>query len=515
VAKIHIRADGAFLVRVVDKDGCTTDNIFRDRAKAEAFAQRVPDSGATRSQKVDDLSVDDLVTLIERSPVLQARFRELWERDQVRRHGDELQKLPTRRDQDRKPAAPMVISRLSERAVYDLDYHPTDPVRGNRELVDRARRANELATFPSAKRADQDDIRAHVDRLLDRSDRDFSKIKLAQHIMVTGSIHYRSAFEKLISAHLSGYPDSAALTSLEDKSMRQLINYRAMTVGTGSQGGFAVPYQLDPTVLGTSNLSVNPYRAVCRVETITGNQWAGVTGSGITAAYQLEGAEVADTSATLAQPVINVQGARAFAAVSYELAQDLDLGVLGGLIQDAKDDLEAQKFSTGTGTNEPQGLITGATNTVTGGGGAGAFVVGDLNSVENALPARFRPRAVWFANKVIYQKARNFDTGGGAGVWLPDLAGETPANSGYQLNGYPANEVSGMVSTLTTGSKIAVLGDPRYFPIVDRVGMDIEVVQDLFGAANRFPTGQRGLLGFWRNSSQVLNAAAFRVLVTA
>jgi hypothetical protein len=34
-----------------------------------------------------------------------------------------------------------------------------------------------------------------------------------------------------------------------------------------------------------------------------------------------------------------------------------------------------------------------------------------------------------------------------------------------------------MVSTVTTGSKIAVQGDFRYFVIVDRIGMDIDRVR--------------------------------------
>lgn len=55
-------------------------------------------------------------------------------------------------------------------------------------------------------------------------------------------------------------------------------------------------------------------------------------------------------------------GSQSFPPVSFELARDGD-GIqdqLGQFIQDAKDDLEATKFRCGTGTGEPQGLITGA-----------------------------------------------------------------------------------------------------------------------------------------------------------
>jgi predicted phage gp36 major capsid-like protein len=58
------------------------------------------------------------------------------------------------------------------------------------------------------------------------------------------------------------------------------------------------------------------------------------------------------------------------------------------------------------------------------------------------------------------------------------------------------------------------LGDFNYFLIVDRIGLDIEIAPLLFGPSNRYPTGQRGLLAMWRNTSKVLSANAFRVLTT-
>jgi HK97 family phage major capsid protein len=301
-----------------------------------------------------------------------------------------------------------------------------------------------------------------------------------------------------------------------------------MSVGSGGAGGFAVPYTLDPTVIPTSNLSVNPFRRICRTEQITGLQWNGVTSAGVSAAYAAEATEASDNSPTLLQPTMNVVRAQCFVPVSIELTQDWGAlqSELAQLIQDAKDDLEATKFTTGTGTNEPTGLITGATTTVTGTGGAASFVIGDLYAMEQALGPRFRPRAQWIANRFTYNKARQFDTAGGSGVWIANvnqgglqagLASDVPrgGNTGYELIGYPANEDSAMAAALTTGSKIAVLGDMRYYLIVDRIGMDIEVIPHLFGATSRFPTGQRGFYAFWRNNANVLSNNAFRVLVTA
>jgi len=34
--------------------------------------------------------------------------------------------------------------------------------------------------------------------------------------------------------------------------------------------------------------------------------------------------------------------------------------------------------------------------------------------------------------------------------------------------------------------------------------MSVELIPHLFGSSNRYPTGQRGLYMYWRNSSKVL-----------
>lgn len=49
------------------------------------------------------------------------------------------------------------------------------------------------------------------------------------------------------------------------------------------------------------------------------------------------------------------------------------------------------------------------------------------------------------------------------------------------------------------------------FVIVDRFGLQIELIPHLFG--NHRPTGQRGLYMYFRNSSKVIDANAFRALI--
>ena len=65
----------------------------------------------------------------------------------------------------------------------------------------------------------------------------------------------------------------------------------------------------------------------------------------------------------LGQPTISAQQARAIVPFSIELGQDWDglQNELVNLITDARSVLDATKFLTGSGTNEPFGVLTGLT----------------------------------------------------------------------------------------------------------------------------------------------------------
>ena len=80
------------------------------------------------------------------------------------------------------------------------------------------------------------------------------------------------------------------------------------------------------------------------------------------------------------------------------------------------------------------------------------------------------------------------------------------------LLGRPTAEWSTMATGNATTNKWAVYGDfQQGYVIGDRLGMSLEIVPHLFGAANRYPTGQRGAYAIWRNDGKckVLNALRY------
>ena len=402
---------------------------------------------------------------------------------------------------------------LKEQDIYDVRNYKFDPDdwEGTRQSFDDgAKRAIELARFPHVEgrndlKVNREDIQTHIERLL-HTTQQATPGEVARRILVTGGPVYRQAFWK---AAMAG--NTNGLNAVEQRA----LGLGALT------GGQAVPFTLDPTVIPTSNSVVNPARALGRNVTISGsNTWNGISSGAITAAYAAEAAAATDNSPTMAAPTATVNKAQAFVPFSIEIQEDWGAveAEMGRLFQDSKDDLEGVQFVTGAGTTVfPQGFVTGTTATVAAATGL-TVTAANLYALEAALPPRFRPNESFVANRGIYNVVRGIDTAGGAALWLYVSQGlvtqsPTPGNTGATLLGRGAWEASGMQATVVNATKIAIVGDFSYFLVLDRIGMQIELIPFLFGAGQgNLPTGQRGLYAWWRNTSKVLSASAFVAL---
>jgi HK97 family phage major capsid protein len=386
--------------------------------------------------------------------------------------------------------------------IYDLSTVRssfTNPEMQGRELRDRAKRSID------ASRVFTDDEargKENAQRLVEETDSEDGRF--ARYLLATGSPTYKRAFGKYMA---SG--DTTRMTREEATAWNAAqAAERAMSL-TAANGGYAVPYQLDPTILNTSNGVINPIRQISRVEQITVDEWRGVTSAGITAGYGAEATEATDNAPTLAQPTVSTEKAYAWVPFSIEVGQDWNglQAQMGTLLADAKDTLEAGKFVSGTGTNEPFGVLTGTTNTIAAATGL-TLTLANVYSLLTALPPRYRNNAAFLGDLAILVRIRQLDTAGSAtAVWADGLQSDTPA----RLLGKPVYEASEMAETITNGTKILLFGDFSRYLIVDRVGMTIEVVPHVFGA-NQRPTGQRGLYCYWRNGAKVLDANAFRAI---
>lgn len=322
-------------------------------------------------------------------------------------------------------------------------------------------------------------------------DQFYGRSNVAAHILETGSDEYRETFERY-------------MRDPQGESARAALSL------TLANGGYLLPFVLDPSIILTNSSSANPWRRISRVVQTTSNTWNGVNSAGVTAAMIGEGSVVADATPTVANIVITPQKANAWIFGSYEVLEDTDFGQqLPTLLADAKDRLEESQFATGNGTPpNTQGVVTAATTVVTTATTL-VIAVGDVYAVQGALPPRFRnaPKCAWVANVAIINAFRQLDTAGGASFWT-NLGKGQPET----LLGAPIYESTTMSATKGVGSLEAIFGDFGQYIICDRVGVSMIYEPLVKDTSTGRPTGQAGWFMFWRFGAQVSTTNAFRVM---
>lgn len=417
----------------------------------------------------------------------------------------------TSRTEKSTPGAPAFHR---DRDVFDLDAIRSESTSADNfveRVKENAERAVDKMRF--SRVTSKESAQERMSNLLDYCDDDNGT--LAKRILLTGSPLYERAFSKAMKAcSVQGLTGDEA---------------RAMSM-TAANGGYAVPVQLDPSVILTNDGFVGDLRSISRVETIVGKKWQGVTTSGITVQRDSglsggsrdagvgrvsEAEEATDNSFTLGQPEVEAVRVQGFVPFSIEIDQDW-----GGLrteitrlLADAKSREELESFTLGDGTGtpaEPKGFVEFGTAHASAGE---AFTDADVYSLELALAPRWRRNGRFMANKATYQAVRQFAAADGHDLWERIGNGMPSRLLGYEAleNSYMDDSVADIDDAVTAVHKLMVFGDFQQFLIVDRVGMDVEFVPHIFGSNGR-PTGQRGIYAIWRNNAAVLVPTAFQVL---
>lgn len=385
---------------------------------------------------------------------------------------------------------------LSEIRAFD------SPERVAAEL--RGRAFSAIEAMPGAS----DRVRAAATRIVERFDTKDSK--LARQVLLTSSPAYMRAWSKVARA------EHHLLSEDERRAMQLSEEFRAMSL-TDSAGGYLVPFQLDPTVILTSDGSANDIRQFARQVVATGDTWNGVTSAAVSWSWDAEAAEVSDDAPSFGQPSIPIYKAQGFVPISIEALQDEQnvTATVAELLAAGKDDLEAVSLITGDGSGKCTGIVTAlaasSPTVVVNAAADDTFALKDVYALHGALPARYRKRASWLANTLIYNLIRQFDTAGGAGLWTT-LGNGTPE----RLLERPVGEAEAMDGTITTSGSVhnysLIFGDFSNYVIADRIGMTVEFIPMLFHTANNRPSGQRGWYAYARMGADSVNDKGFRML---
>lgn len=160
-------------------------------------------------------------------------------------------------------------------------------------------------------------------------------------------------------------------------------------------------------------------------------------------------------------------------------------------------------FTTGTGSGQPQGIVTGSSLGATA---ASATTIGydDILKLFHSLSFQYRAGSVFMANDAVVQALRLIKDTTGRPIWQSSLTEGQPET----LLGRPLFVNNSMASTLAATTKSMLFFNPRYFEIVDFMEVTVKRLDELYAA-----TDQTGFTWIKRSDSRVTLSAAVKHLI--
>lgn len=465
------------------------------RARVAAIAEE----RAALKAEADTLVADETRSLSEvdaRADEIIARSAELRaEAEAAEKRAAELDAIEAERNA--VPKGPAFIRQPE--VIQPSDVRSLAPS----QVRDAAMRVIDATSDAQLSPARKAGVQALIETRTERTDGN----SIGKRLLVTENDHYRSAFMKALR-----YGANAGWSPEESRAVDE---YRALSIGVDTAGGFGIPVLIDPTIIVTTGTNPSPLLAAMRVETITNDVWRGVSAAGTAWSFDVEAVEVSDDASTFAQPTVTAHMARGFIPYSIEFGMDYP-GIateLGRLLEVGYDNLLADKLCTGTGTNEPFGIFvaldanTNAEVVVTTNN---TFAAVDIDKVWAALPERFRQRASWLMSVGYENTIRGFGSGTATSRFTVDQTREGIS----LLNGRPVilSDYAPATATTTTARNLLAVGDFSHYVLAQRAGMSVEVVQHLFSTTTNRPDGQRGLFAYARVGADSVLDTAFRML---
>lgn len=266
------------------------------------------------------------------------------------------------------------------------------------------------------------------------------------------------------------------------------IETKRFTVSTSSEGGFAVPREIDD-MIETTLKSISPIRQIANVVKVGSSQYRKLVAVGGFASGWV--AETAGRPETATPPFVEVAPPMgelyANPAATQALLDDAMFDVESWLAQEIAIEFaraEGVAFVTGTGTDQPRGFLnypvaaTGDSTRPFGtlqyvpSGAAGAFGANPadrLIDLVHALRAPYRQGAVWVMNSNTLATIRKFKDSTGNFIWQPGLG----AGAAATLLGYPVVEADAMPDIAANSLSIAFGQFRSGYTITERGGTTI------------------------------------------
>ena len=386
-------------------------------------------------------------------------------------------------------------------------------IKGATNLVDNAQKegrslnAEEKSKF-DAMEADARSIKDQID-VIERTAE--MKKELAANAEVREAAPKatrKGAFEKYLRNGMG------SLNSNERSIMGELRGTSTQIAGTDSLGGFLVPQdfsnELDMATLFTGEVE----RLAKKLNTAGGAllDYPTINDTATDAGLTAEAAAVTVQDMTFANAQLSAYNYASQVRVSMQLLQDNAFD-LNAFLAEAMGERIARAtnaaFTTGTGSSQPQGIITGASlgNTAAG---ATAITADDILDLIHSIDPSYRNKPTFglMANDSVIAAIRALGLGSANDfpIFIPSMeAGQPDKLFGFNL--YYNND---MESAITTGKKTLLAADFSKFVVRSAGGVQMVRLNERY-----MDELEVGFVSYARKDSKVLDTRAVKYMKQA
>ncbi|MCZ0823705.1 phage major capsid protein [Dickeya solani] len=300
------------------------------------------------------------------------------------------------------------------------------------------------------------------------------------------------------------------LSAEERQAIKEL---RAQGTSPEAKGGYTVPTQMLNKIVD----SMKAYGGIASVAQILNTSngqditWSTSDGTAEEGELLGENTEASEEDATFGTAIL---GAKKLSSkiirVSNELLQDSGVDIeayLASRIGQRIGRGEAKYLVQGTGAGtpvQPKGLVASVTGTVNT-AAAATFTWQEMNKLKHAIDPAYRggPKFRWAFNDSTLQVVEEMVDGQNRPLWLPDVAGGTPAtilNIPYVIDQ--------AIDSAAAGKKFAFLGDFDRFIVRRITYMTLKRLVERYAEYD-----QTAFLAFHRFDSVLEDVAAIKALV--
>lgn len=292
---------------------------------------------------------------------------------------------------------------------------------------------------------------------------------------------------------------------------------RAQGVGTGSGGGYLVPEGFS----GEFDRALKAFGGIRQVArmfpTPSGNDipWPTVDDTANTGELLGENVAAAELDVAFGQVVLkSFKYSSKVVLVSMELLQDsfFDIGsILTELLAERIGRITNTHFTTGTGSGQPQGVVTASGLGKTGASGQTTTLIQeDIIDLEHSVDPLYRPGCSYMLADSTLKAIKKLKDS--TGRWLFQANNEASlaaGNQGPNINGYPFT-VNQDIAAMTASAKSVLFGNFSKYVVRDVREFALLRLQERYAEK-----GQVGFIAFTRHDGRAINAAAIKHYINA